>query len=87
MNKALRDEGKVVYVLGAGFSILVGAPTQAQILGDIFSLDVGTERVEKAKARLQDFLEKELRIKTMYGLRWRAWAQCVVATGTIGRLM
>lgn len=63
MNTASTDEGKVVYVLGAGFSIPAGAPTQTQILGDIFNLDVRTERIQEAKARLQDFLEDDLRIK------------------------
>jgi hypothetical protein len=63
MNVSLKNEGKVVYVLGAGFSIPAGAPTQAQILGDIFTLNVGTQRVEKAKTRLQDFLLGDLRIR------------------------
>ena len=63
MNKVSQDEGKIVYVLGAGFSIPAGAPTQAQILRDIFNLDVASERIGKAKARLQKFLEDDLRIK------------------------
>jgi hypothetical protein len=55
--------GKVVYVLGAGFSIPAGAPTQAQILGDILTLETLNEKVAKAKDRLEAFLINDLRIK------------------------
>ena len=55
--------GKVVYVLGAGFSIPAGAPTQAQILGDILALETWNQKVANAKDRLEDFLINDLRIK------------------------
>jgi hypothetical protein len=55
-------EDKVVYVLGAGFSIPAGAPTQAQILGDILALDTEDLREREAKAGLSSFLELDLRI-------------------------
>jgi hypothetical protein len=63
MPEATRNEGKVVYVLGAGFSIPAGAPTQAQILDDILNLDVWPERVGSAKNRLEAFLTIDLRIR------------------------
>jgi hypothetical protein len=63
MNRASTDQGKVVYVLGAGFSIPAGAPTQAQILGDIFDLDLGLGRAQEAKTKLLDFLQQDLRIR------------------------
>jgi hypothetical protein len=62
MNMASTDESKVVYVLGAGFSIPAGAPTQAQILGDIFRLDTENQRIQKAGSKLRRFLEEDLRI-------------------------
>jgi hypothetical protein len=62
MNNASTEEGKIAYVLGAGFSIPAGAPTQAQILGDIFDLEGTNERIEKAKSALQAFLHDDLRI-------------------------
>ncbi|QEE28176.1 hypothetical protein FTW19_09320 [Terriglobus albidus] len=57
------DAGKVVYVLGAGFSIPAGAPTQAQILGDILELDGWNAKVAEAKTRLETFLIDDLRIR------------------------
>jgi hypothetical protein len=62
LNTSLAAEGKVVYVLGAGFSIPAGAPSQAQILADIFSLDEHSERFLEARQKLRDFLEEDLRI-------------------------
>lgn len=63
MPEALRNVGKVVYVLGAGFSIPAGAPTQAQILGDILRLDGWNDKVTAAKTRLEAFLTNDLRIR------------------------
>ncbi len=63
MGEFRMDEGKVVYILGAGFSIPAGAPTQAQILSDIFDLDLGPGRAEEAKAKLLDFMQRDLRIR------------------------
>jgi hypothetical protein len=62
MSTAHTINGKVVYVLGAGFSIPAGAPPQAQILGDIFSLHGEPGRTEKALATLRAFLQDDLRI-------------------------
>ena len=62
MNTIPRDTDKVVYVLGAGFSIPAEAPTQAQILGDILKLDHGSARVQEAKLELIHFLKEDLRI-------------------------
>jgi hypothetical protein len=53
---------KVVYVLGAGFSIPAGAPPQAQILDDILKLNEDEANVKKGKTRLIGFLEQDLRI-------------------------
>lgn len=61
MTTTSAQEGKTVYILGAGFSIPAGAPPQARILADIFALDTGIERDRKAKDRLQEFLA-DLRI-------------------------
>lgn len=55
-------EGKIVYVLGAGFSIPAGAPPQAHILADIFGLHHGSERTKVALSDLRSFLEDDLRI-------------------------
>jgi hypothetical protein len=63
MLEATKNEDKVVYVLGAGFSIPAGAPTQAQILDDILKLDLRPEKVGDAKARLEAFLTIDLRIR------------------------
>jgi hypothetical protein len=57
------NAGKVVYVLGAGFSIPAGAPTQAQLLGDILTLDGWNGKVIDAKGRLESFLLDDLRIR------------------------
>lgn len=62
MNTPSTREGKVVYVLGAGFSIPAGAPPQTQILGDIFKLDLATGRTREALAALKNFLRDDLRI-------------------------
>jgi hypothetical protein len=62
MNTIPPGKGKVVYVLGAGFSIPAGAPTQAQILGDILALDDDETRVREAKHGLIRFLEQDLRV-------------------------
>lgn len=56
------DKSKVVYVLGAGFSIPAGAPPQAQVLDDILKLDDADARVGEAKRGLISFLEEDLRI-------------------------
>ena len=53
----------MVYVLGAGFSIPAGAPTQAQILADILELDEWRVKVTEAKTRLEAFLIEDLRIR------------------------
>jgi len=54
--------GKVVYVLGAGFSIPAGAPPQADILGEIFDLGDHDQRIAAAKTRLRRFLLKDLHV-------------------------
>jgi hypothetical protein len=61
MNVRSAEQGKIVYILGAGFSIPAGAPPQARILADIFALGAGIGRVEKARGKLQEFLA-DLRI-------------------------
>jgi hypothetical protein len=63
MSEIPTNEGKVVYVLGAGFSIPAGAPTQAQILADILELDGWRVKVTEAKTRLEAFLIDDLRIR------------------------
>jgi hypothetical protein len=55
------EQGKTVYILGAGFSMPAGAPPQARILADIFALDTNIERVARARNGLQEFLA-DLRI-------------------------
>jgi len=62
MNTTPADQKKIVYILGAGFSIPAGAPPQRQILADIFALDTHIERVRAARSRLQEFLAEDLRI-------------------------
>lgn len=62
MTTIPRDQSKVVYVLGAGFSIPAGAPPQAQVLDDILKLDDADARVGEAKLGLISFLEEDLRI-------------------------
>jgi hypothetical protein len=62
MNIISADQEKVVYILGAGFSIPAGAPPQAEILSDIFKLKAQAGRVRKAKAKLRKFLKEDLRI-------------------------
>ena len=57
-----RSEGKVVYVLGAGFSRPAGAPSQSGILEEIFRLADDGSSVTKARQLLCDFLENELRV-------------------------
>lgn len=56
------DIGKVVYVLGAGFSKPAGAPSQAEILSEIIKLEEDVPRVRKAKDNLRQFLELDLRL-------------------------
>jgi hypothetical protein len=55
--------GKVVYVLGAGFSIPAGAPPQNQILAEIFKLGDHDRHIVKAKAELRRFLLDDLHVK------------------------
>lgn len=62
MSSAHKGDGKVVYVLGAGFSIPAGAPSQAQILAEILSLP-HNGRVQDAKEALLNFLESDLSIE------------------------
>lgn len=62
MNRAARPKSKVVFVLGAGFSIPAGAPPQAVILNDIFRLDIRDDRFRKAREALRAFLRDDLRI-------------------------
>lgn len=51
---------KTLYILGAGFSIPAGAPSQAGILHEIFSLPDATERTAQAKRTLHQFLLEDL---------------------------
>lgn len=62
MNAVSSSCDKVVYVLGAGFSKPAGAPSQAEILSDIFSLTIGDERAIRAREALTDFLSNDLSI-------------------------
>jgi hypothetical protein len=62
MNITSPEQRKIVYVLGAGFSIPAGAPLQAKILADIFALDLRVGRVGAVRARLEEFLREDLRI-------------------------
>jgi hypothetical protein len=62
MKTASTNEEKIVYVLGAGFSIPAGAPPQAQILADIFGLHHVSGRTKVALGILRSFLEEDLRI-------------------------
>jgi hypothetical protein len=55
-------DGKVVYVLGAGFSKPAGAPSQSGILEEIFHLSDDGSSVTQARQLLCDFLENDLRI-------------------------
>jgi len=52
--------GKTVYVLGAGFSIPAGAPSQAGIMGRIFHLRRQGKAFDSARQRLREFLELDL---------------------------
>ncbi len=54
--------GKVVYVLGAGFSIPAGAPPQSDILSEIFNLGEHDQRIGMAKAQLRRFLLEDLHV-------------------------
>jgi len=52
--------GKVVYVLGAGFSKPAGAPNQAEILKRMFALRRREPRIRQAQTALRAFLDKDL---------------------------
>jgi hypothetical protein len=62
MSITSESAGKVVYVLGAGFSIPAGAPCQADILPGIFDLDEGEPTILEAKTQLRNFLFRDLHI-------------------------
>jgi hypothetical protein len=51
---------KTVFILGAGFSIPAGAPSQAGILPEIFDLPETIDRTAKAKRALLEFLTNDL---------------------------
>jgi NAD-dependent SIR2 family protein deacetylase len=55
--------GKVVYILGAGFSKPAGAPSQAGILEEILRLPDEGHRLAVAKDKLRRFLLDDLRIR------------------------
>lgn len=63
VNKQDGRLDKVVYILGAGFSKPAGAPSQAEILGDIFRLENFDTRIKGAQDELRRFLEDDLRIR------------------------
>ena len=62
MGTMQSGNGKVVYVLGAGFSKPAGAPSQSGILEEIFRLAQDGSSVTNARQLLCDFLENDLRI-------------------------
>jgi hypothetical protein len=61
---------KIVYVLGAGFSIPAGGPSQARILNEILDLDESCLEVRRKKAALKTFITKDLGIslRDMHGV-------------------
>jgi len=61
-NIQQESSGKVVYILGAGFSKPAGAPSQAEILEEIFKLESEPPRMKRAQNALRDFLKNDLRI-------------------------
>lgn len=64
MGTMQSGNGKVVYVLGAGFSRPAGAPSQSGILEEIFRLADDGSSVTNARKLLCDFLENDLRIRS-----------------------
>ena len=54
---------KVVYILGAGFSKPAGAPSQGEILREIFALQEPTPRIIKARESLRRFLVDDLHVR------------------------
>lgn len=58
MNSQRND--KTVYVLGAGFSMPAGGPSQASLLGEIIKLPESLPKVRANKKRLVDFLTQTL---------------------------
>jgi hypothetical protein len=53
---------KVVYILGAGFSMPAGAPNQAQVLRDIFEIQTDNTEILRRRESLRQFVEGDLNI-------------------------
>ncbi len=53
---------KTVYILGAGFSIPAGAPSQGELLSQILELDDSDPGIKEAKSALQNFMRDDLHV-------------------------
>jgi len=49
---------KIVYILGAGFSMNAGAPSQSELIQEIYNLEKANAREDEFLSRIKRFIKE-----------------------------